>query len=137
MTVIIDSNIIFSALLNKNSRIVKQLFKPGFEYTSVNYVIYEIFNHKERLLSYSKLKDEEQKEHFELIFAHIRLVPQSDISFRSYYLAHRLIAETDMDDIAFVALAFELNAPLWTNDLPVRKAIEKYNGIRLFKPFEE
>lgn len=75
MTVVVDSNVVFSALLSKNNRFAKKFFNRKHVYTTANFLVYEIFNHKEKILDYCKLNDEELKEHFKLIFAHLRLIP--------------------------------------------------------------
>jgi predicted nucleic acid-binding protein len=51
MKIVVDTNIIFSALLNSNSSIGDLLFNSGkhFEFYSCNYMRYEIQKHWERL----------------------------------------------------------------------------------------
>ncbi len=134
MIVIVDSNIIFSALLSKNNHYAQKIFKAEHTYTTVNFLISEIFDHKEKIIKFSKLNGGEFKEHFELLFAHLRLIPDTDISFHNYYSAYQIVSKADVKNIAFVALAMELRAQLWTNDKPIRQAILEYGGVELFVP---
>jgi len=51
--IVVDSNIVFSALLNTNSRIGQILInrKDYYDFYSPEYVRFEIFNHKEKIKS--------------------------------------------------------------------------------------
>ncbi|MFQ6044304.1 MAG: PIN domain-containing protein [Candidatus Poribacteria bacterium] len=54
MKVIVDSNIIFSALLSKDNTSRMVLFSPNFEFFSCNFLMVEIFEHKERIVKISQ-----------------------------------------------------------------------------------
>jgi|GEM_PF-1163491 len=57
MKIVVDTNIIFSALLNSNSTIGELIFNSDrlFEFYSCSYMRYEIRNHWEKLKKLSKL----------------------------------------------------------------------------------
>lgn len=59
--IIVDTNIVFSALLNIDSRIGQILIngKNHFDFYSPGYVRFEIFKHKEKIKSIGKLSDDE------------------------------------------------------------------------------
>ena len=61
MKIVVDTNIIFSALLNSNSAIGDLLFNSGdtFEFYSCTYMRFEIQKHWERLRKISKLPEEQ------------------------------------------------------------------------------
>lgn len=46
----VDTNIIFSLLLKRASRLREEFFEQSDEFYSPNFVIVEIFKHKEKLL---------------------------------------------------------------------------------------
>ena len=48
MIVVVDSNIIFSALLSKNSFFLETLLKEEYRFVSPNFLFTEIFKHKEK-----------------------------------------------------------------------------------------
>lgn len=64
MKIIIDTNIIFSGLLNSNGKIGDLLFNSDnlFEFYSCSYMRYEIEKHWEKLKRISKLSDTELEE---------------------------------------------------------------------------
>lgn len=83
MKIIVDTNIIFSAILNSNSRIGKILLnsKAHFQFFTCNYLKVEIQRHRNKLLKITKLKEYEIKELEELVtqkitFIDVRLIPQ-------------------------------------------------------------
>lgn len=63
--------------------------------------------------------------------SHVRLVDDAVISISSWVEAMRLCSGVDMDDLTFVALALELQAPLWTRDRRLKAHLVK-NGFADF-----
>ena len=61
MKIVVDTNIIFSALLNSNSAIGDLLFNSDkhFEFYSCTYMRFEIQKHWERLKKISKMPEEQ------------------------------------------------------------------------------
>ena len=84
MKVIVDTNIVFSAILNSGSRIGKILlnFKGHFQFYSCNYLRVEINRHRNRLLKLTKLSEDELAELENLVTHNItfideRLLPEA------------------------------------------------------------
>lgn len=83
MKIVIDTNIIFSALLNSTGTIGDLIFNSGrnFEFYSCSYMRYEIDKHWDKLKSISKLTDSQlQVARFELFkkinFINEELIPE-------------------------------------------------------------
>ena len=74
MKIIIDTNVIFSALLNSNGKIADLIFnsQETFEFYSCSYMRYEIRKHWEKLKKISKLNNEQLEESRDKIFSQIR-----------------------------------------------------------------
>jgi len=62
---IIDSNIVFSALRGKNSKTRNRILNSEDKLFTPNFLIGEIFKHKERIIKNSKASEEET---YELLF---------------------------------------------------------------------
>ena len=84
MKVIVDTNIVFSAILNSGSRIGKILLnsKGHFQFYSCNYLRVEINRHRNRLLKLTKLSGDELAELENLVTHNItfideRLLPEA------------------------------------------------------------
>ncbi len=55
MKIVIDTNIIFSMLILKNSRLRDAFFEKKVKWYAPNFVLVEIFKRKEKLLKHSHL----------------------------------------------------------------------------------
>lgn len=126
MKIVVDTNIIFSALLNSNSRIAQILIHahPYFKFYSCDYLNTEIWRHQKRILKITKLSI---KEYFELLhfvthnitFINEQLLPQELIEITQHTLR-----DIDLFDVPFVALATHLDAKLWTGDLKLTNGLK-------------
>ena len=126
MKIIVDTNIVFSAILNSNSRIGKILLnsKEHFQFFTCNYLRTEIQRYRNKLLKLTKLTEDQLSELENLLTQHItfideRLIPQ-DLLIKTEIQLKAI----DPDDTVFVALAKHLEGKLWTGDLQL------YNGIK-------
>ena len=127
---IVDSNIIFSAILNVNSRIVQILLTSDkfYDFYAPKYVRDEIFNHQEKLKKIAKLDDNDFLEVYELIMKNITILDHSIAGKENYQKAFELCKNIDLDDIPFVAFSLYLKSKLWTGDKKLIKGL-KDNGF--------
>lgn len=126
MKIVIDTNIIFSALLNSTGTIGDLIFNSGrnFEFYSCSYMRYEIDKHWDKLKSISKLTDSQlQVARFEL-FKKINFINEELIPEKQWLSAERIVKDIDIDDLDFVALTNFIKGYLWTGDKPL------YNGLK-------
>jgi len=114
--VVIDTNLIFSALIPKASKIREVLFESDMQFYSPNFLITEIYAHKDKLLKHSKLNDSEFYLLFNGIVERITFVPIDYIGKNSRQRAYDLCKDVDIKDTPFIALAIDLGIPLWTGD---------------------
>jgi predicted nucleic acid-binding protein len=124
--VIVDTNIIFSALLNTNGTIGDLIFDSEdiFEFYSCSYMRFEIEKHWDKLKRISKLTDKELKESLFLLFTKIHFINEEQISEKIWLHCEKLMMDIDIDDTDFVALTEYLKGYLWTGDK------ELYNGLK-------
>lgn len=119
--IIVDTNIIFSCLLNSESAIGDLIFNSEriFEFYSNEYMRFEIRKHWDKLKKFSKLTDSELSTAYDkmltkLTFINEELIPQTD-----WETAEISVADIDADDTDFVALTRHLKGILWTGDKPL------------------
>jgi predicted nucleic acid-binding protein len=124
--VIVDTNIIFSALLNTSGTIGDLIFDSEnvFEFYSCDYMRFELEKHWDKLKQISKLTDSELKESLYRLFTKIHFINEELITGKIWLKAEKLAADVDIDDTAFVALTLYLKGLLWTGDK------ELYIGLR-------
>jgi len=128
MRVIIDTSVIMSALMSSKGRVADVLMNPinDFEKYSCYFMQVEIFKHKQKILKYSKLEESELLEVVYLTLKKLSLVNENQISLENWQIVDELTKDVDSKDIAFVALALQLDATLWTLDRKLQEhLIEK------------
>jgi len=124
-SVVIDTNLIFSALVPKASQIREILFESNMIFYSPNILISEIYKHKEKLLKSSKLTDSEFYLYFNGIIERIKFIPTDFISIESRQKAYDLCHDIDVKDTPFIALSIELSIPLWTGDKKLKDGLKQ------------
>jgi predicted nucleic acid-binding protein len=124
--IIVDTNIIFSCLLNSQGTIGDLIFNSDniFQFYSNQYMRFEIRKHWNKLKNISKLTDLEIETAYEKMlikftFINEELIPQND-----WEKAEVLVEDIDLDDSDFVALTKYLKGSLWTGDKPL------YEGLK-------
>ena len=124
MKVVMDSNILFSALMSG-----KELYVDIFRVLQIyvpDFIFKEIAKYEHRIIEKANLKNEFTFFVREL-FYEITVIPKLAISKESNQRALSLCADIDAKDSPYLALSIELNVPLWTND---KKLIQ---GFRLLQ----
>lgn len=129
MKIIVDTNIVFSALLNSESSIAQFLIynHPRFQFYSCDYLQTEILKHRDKLLKLTKLSKSELLELERYVTNNIKFI-------NHHLLPQQLIKETQIQlqnidpfDVPFVALAKHLDAKLWTGDKKLYNPLKEQN----------
>lgn len=126
MKIVVDTNIIFSTLLNSNSTIGDLLFNSDkhFEFYSCSYMRYEIQKHWEKLKKISKLSDEQLQVSYTQVLSKLKFVNEEIIPVETWLASEEITKGIDIDDTDFVAMTKFLKATLWTGDKVL------YNGLK-------
>ena len=129
MKIVVDTNILFSALLNSNGTISGLLFNSArqFEFYSCTYMRAEIERHWPKLLKLSKLTEAELAATYKLLLRRINFIHEGLIPATMWVAAAELVREIDPDDADFVALATYLRGGIWTGDKPLRNGLRQRN----------
>jgi predicted nucleic acid-binding protein len=124
--IIVDTNIIFSGLLNTNGKIGDLLFNSDgiFEFYSCSYMLHEIEKHWQKLRRISGLSDAELEESRFKMLVKINFINEELIPEKTWLAAEEIVKDIDVDDSDFIALTKHLKGYLWTGD----KAL--YNGLK-------
>ena len=113
MKVVLDSNIIFSALISG-----KELYLDIFRALEIyvpDFIFLEISKYEKLIIKKRKIVDEFSFFVREL-FTEITVIPKFGISIDNFNKAISLCADVDPKDTPYIALSIELDIPLWTND---------------------
>lgn len=126
MKIVVDTNIVFSAILNTNGTIGDLLFNSDkiLTFYSCSYMRFEINKHKAKLVSISKLTEQQLEEAIFRVFSQINFINEELIPEKTWLKAESIALKIDIDDIDFIALSKHLKATLWTGDKVL------YNGLK-------
>ncbi len=127
MKIVVDTNVLFSAILNSQSRIGQIILHPSIKHNfySVRFLQKEILNHFDKIKKITKLSDEELDELIEILYSRIHFISDDLIPVEAIIKADELTKSVDFDDILFVALSLHLNCKLWTGDITLMNALKK------------
>lgn len=133
--VVIDANRIFSELIAANHQLRRALTSlPGTRFICPKYVFVEIFKHKERIADASGLSEPELLSLLHSILERIEFIDEDSIRLGSWTEAWRLCRDVDENDTAYVALAVDQDADLWTGDRVLEAGLRKKGFTRFFVP---
>jgi len=133
MKIVVDTNVVFSAILNSQSWIGQILLHSdkSVKFYSPRFLQIEIQNHFRKIKKITKLSDSEMYELIELLYSKIHFISEELIPKESLLIADNLTADVDFDDVLFVALSIHLNCKLWTGDKILVKGLLK-KGFKHF-----
>jgi len=123
-TIVVDTNIIFSALVNKNSKIASFLLEPNRALVMPKFGFVELFKHKEKICTVSKHSQDEILEILYEFMRHIEFFDENSISVSALKAGWELVEDIDPKDLLFVALTLEVGGVLWTGDLKLRNGLK-------------
>ncbi len=125
MNIVVDTNIVFSTLLNPKSTVGEILMnlQDKFTFFGPELLIDELERYASKIAAYSKLTPHQLTQIEQMILTNLTLVSEELISERSWIAAYGLTRDVDEDDTPFVALALELNTKLWTGDKALAKGL--------------
>lgn len=115
MKLVIDTNIIISALIKKS--ITRELlFSPRFDLYSPEFVYLEIEEHYDEILKKSKMEPYAFRTVLDEILSRIIVVPLEEYK-PMFSEALEIMKDIDEDDTAFLALALLIRQDgIWSND---------------------
>ncbi|MGC1205590.1 MAG: PIN domain-containing protein [Flavobacteriaceae bacterium] len=127
MKIVVDTNIIFSGLLSPNGTISDLLLNSSniFDFYSPTYLLDKLENHKKKLLKISGLSEKELDFLQRNLFKKVDLIDLESIRESTWEKAIELTKNVDEFDAPFIALALEMDSPLWTGDKKLIKGLNK------------
>lgn len=138
MRVVIDTNIVFSAILNTNSKFSKIILQPKSKLNlySTEQLEYELAEHWNKLKRLSKYSDIDLHKAVTLITSRIRFINVGLIPRKLFIKAAELTTNIDIDDTEFVALTEHIRGKLWTGDKELIKGLRRKKWDKLISSEE-
>ncbi len=125
MRVIVDTNIVFSAILNTDSAIAKILLKQksNLNFYSVDFLFSEIEEHYEKLRKISGYSTFDLNKVIRLFTTKIRFIDTKLIPNKILLESLYLTEDVDIDDTEFVALTNHIFGKLWSGDKALQSGL--------------
>jgi len=127
MKIIVDTSIFISALISPKGIFAELLMNPIFQFEKYSsyYLVVEVFKHKEKILKYSKLSENELIEQVYNLLKNVKLINESQIPKEIWEKAFELTKGVDENDTAFIALTEFTDGKLWTLDKKLSNGLKK------------
>lgn len=132
--VAVDTNILFSALLQPGNRFLTVLARRGGIYVTET-VLTELYRHNEKLLQVSKVGETDVVETYHNLITWLELYKEARIPRSCWDEAQALCHDIDPGDTVHVALALALDGLLWTGDKRLRDGLLAKGFDRFFVPW--
>lgn len=115
MRLVIDTNIIISALISNSIR-RSILMNSDFEFMAPEYTYAEIMKHGDLITRKAKLTPEDLQYVMDILFSRITIYPRDEYA-DCYPLAMEIMKDIDPDDAPFLALAMKAKVyGIWSED---------------------
>ena len=134
MKVVVDSNIVFSALLNTKSKIGNLLINGAtfFDFYSVGLLRNEILRHKKKILKITGFSQKQFDDTFQIITSRIKFIDDILISDKDFKKSIELVSDIDINDSMFIALNNHLPSHFWTGDKKLISGLRKKGYSKIF-----
>lgn len=130
--VVVDTNILFAALLHKELRRRQTILADStHRFFAPRFVVVELFKHKERIAAATQLPEDELLDCLNALLARITFVEEGVIPIGTWMEGRRLCA-IDPKDAPFVTLTLHLDGRLWTDDAELKTALLAKGFDRFF-----
>ncbi len=127
MKIIVDANIVFSGILNTNSKIGDLLInsKKYFNFIAPGFLRGEIRKHYSRLCKISGLTIEQVQESESRVCSEITFISEEQIKIPAWISAHNLVADIDPKDTHYIAFSKHFRCKIWSGDKKLIKGLLK------------
>jgi predicted nucleic acid-binding protein len=123
MIIVIDTNIIISAILNPQGVIGLRIIYPSDKviFLAPEYVKKEIWKHKDRIKKIGNFTEPDFEEILFVLFGRINFYSEDIFSEYIKNHANGIMKDGDTKDIPFVSMALFFQVKIWTGDLKLKK----------------
>lgn len=129
MDLIIDANILISALVTTKGFTYDLIFNNKARLFAPEYLLDEIEKHKEEILEKSGLSNEEFELFLSLTSFQIEFIPYNEFE---QFIEEAGKITPDPNDREYFAIALKLTCPIWSND----KRLKEQNKIKIYSTSE-
>lgn len=125
MIVIVDANIVFSAILNTNGKVGDLILNSDgiIDFIAPRYMDWEILKYQDKILKITKKSSTEIKRiHFK-IMKKISFFSEEQIPMENRIKAYDIVKNIDPKDTPYIAFSDFLKLKIWTGDKELSKGL--------------
>ena len=141
MIIIVDTNIIISACLNRNSELFKLIdsYSIKIDFVISEYVMEEINNHKQRICQKSKVELHIFDNNLNFLLSSLNTLNYQELNKDIIINAKNLTDNIDKKDTIFIAFSIALDSLFWSGDIKLYKALKRkgFANIITTKEFKQ
>lgn len=141
MIIIVDTNIIISACLNRNSELFKLIdsYSIKIDFVISEYVMEEINNHKKRICQKSKVELHIFDNNLNFLLSSLNTLNYQELNKDIIINAKNLTDNIDKKDTIFIAFSLALDSLFWSGDIKLYKALKRkgFANIITTKEFKQ
>ena len=108
--------------------------EPALRLCCPRFLFVELFKHKERILRFTELPEDELLDFLNVILSRVEFVEEGAISIGTWIEARRLCRGVDEKDAPFVALTLHLGARLWSGDEELKQGLRAKGFDAFYTP---
>ena len=127
LKLIVDANIVFSAILNTNSKIADLLINSHQHITFIapDFLRSEIYSNHSKLCKISGLTKAQIIESEFQVYKYINFISEAQIKPSAWRSAYKLTHDVDPKDTPYVAFAKHFRCKIWSGDKSLMKGLSK------------
>jgi len=127
VTIIVDANIVFSAILNTKGQFGDLLINSGsqFRFLAPDFLRQEIRKHHRRLASLSGMTLAQVQEAEFNVCHDISFISEEQIRLSAWRSALRLVSDVDPSDAVYIAMSRHFRCRLWSGDKQLIRGLTK------------
>ena len=131
MKIVLDSNVLFSALI-KDSTTRRLILDYDDFFLFPSYIFEEMEEHKEELMQKSKMSKEDFDKLLELLLKKVLIVPEEVLkTYKDESI--EIVKDIDLDDAVFIACALaNPESVIWSDD----KKLKRQNKVKILNSTE-
>lgn len=119
MNLVVDANLVFSCIVRSDGNIGEILLRSSdrFAFFAPDVLVQELERHHTKLRKMARMSDVELRSVLAAILRNITIIREPLLSKANLRKAEKLLTNVDLFDVPYLALALDLDCPLWTGDL--------------------
>jgi len=123
--VIVDANIVFSAILNTNSKIADILFnsKGIIDFVAPDFLLTEISKYHRKISLASKLPIDEVLRVESKVIRPVQFISGYQIPESIWIKSEQIVLDIDPKDTAYLAFSFYFKCKIWTGDKELKAGL--------------